>query len=90
MDMPSSACSTITFSARKILIAGYYRILHELFINFFYTMKQVLKGTRKRMTKGLVVTFTLLILMMVSLLTVSLITIINSLIAKVMLEHLIH
>ena len=64
MDTPSSACSTITFSARKILIVGYYH-----FLKLFYTMKQVLKGTRKRMMKGLVVTFTLLILMMVSLIT---------------------
>ena len=69
------------FSVRKNLIAGYYHILHD------YTMKQVLKGTRKRMIKGLVVTFTLLIVMMVSL---SLIIIINSLITAVVLEYLIH
>ena len=33
MDTPSSACSTITFSARKILIVGYYHFLLKKLYN---------------------------------------------------------
>ena len=32
MDTPSSAYLTINFSARKILIVGYYHILYEFFL----------------------------------------------------------
>ena len=55
-----------------------YDITTSCMIEIFYTIKQVLKVTRKRMMKGLVNTFTLLTVMMVNLITVRLINQFNN------------